>query len=224
MVCVLSKDFDWEVKVKAAQFWSEILRQLQQQQTTNQLEQQQTIHQLQQHHLFTALRLGLTDYEASVQAAFRPLLTSLAKWLPELRASSCDHSLHVTRTNDICDGEENVTTKSKRPLTNGHLPDFFEEDVDSVIEDIVMAEDRGLVAELEKTIPAGSLAGLKERPSVVTRVSYAQLQEFCQNSVLASWEEDEAGEERPEARLESVLDDILQSVEGVSLIETVDCY
>jgi hypothetical protein len=30
--------------------------------------------------------------------------------------------------------------------------------------------------------------------------------------------------ETAEARLESVLDDILQSVEGVSLVETVDCY
>jgi hypothetical protein len=77
-VFVLAKDFDWEVKVKSAQFWTEILNQ---QKVTNESE---LAARLEQHSLFTALRLGLTDYETSVQAAFKRLLVSTARALPRL--------------------------------------------------------------------------------------------------------------------------------------------
>jgi hypothetical protein len=78
-VFVLAKDFDWEVKVKSAQFWTEILNQ--QQQVKDEWE---LAARLEQHSLFTALRLGLTDYETSVQAAFKRLLVSAARALPRL--------------------------------------------------------------------------------------------------------------------------------------------
>jgi hypothetical protein len=77
-VFVLSKDFDWEVKVKSAQFWTEILNQ---QHVTDEWE---LAARLEQHSLFTALRLGLTDYETSVQGAFKRLLVSTARALPRL--------------------------------------------------------------------------------------------------------------------------------------------
>jgi hypothetical protein len=78
-VFLLAKDFDWEVKVKSAQFWTGILNQ--QQQVANEWE---LAARLEQHSLFTALRLGLTDYETSVQAAFRRLLVSTGRALPRL--------------------------------------------------------------------------------------------------------------------------------------------
>jgi hypothetical protein len=77
-VFVLAKDFDWEVKVKSAQFWTGILNQ---QQVADEWE---LAERLEQHSLFTALRLGLTDYETSVQAAFKRLLVSTARALPRL--------------------------------------------------------------------------------------------------------------------------------------------
>ena len=119
------------------------------------------------------------------------------------------------------------------------MADFLEEDVDSVIEDIVMSKDRGLVAELEQKmssvrLPAeagtghGRLDALEsdggELLFVVESVTFAQLQEYCRSSLDFSSLESGEEVETAEARLESVLDDILQSVEGVSLVETVDCY
>ncbi len=119
------------------------------------------------------------------------------------------------------------------------MADFLEEDVDSVIEDIVMSKDRGLVAELEQKMSSVSFpaeAGMGhgsdawdksdggERLFVVETVTFAHLQEYCRSSQDFSSLESDEEVETAEARLESVLDDILQSVEGVSLVETVDCY
>jgi hypothetical protein len=78
-VFVLSKDFDWEVKVKSAQFWTGILNQQQ-----HVKDEWELAARLEQHSLFTALRLGLSDYETSVQAAFKRLLVSTARALPRL--------------------------------------------------------------------------------------------------------------------------------------------
>ncbi len=111
--------------------------------------------------------------------------------------------------------------------------------MDSVIEDIVMSKDRGLVAELEQKMSsvsfpakAGTGPGPDFRESdgggellfVVEPVTFGQLQEYCRSSLDFSSLESDEEVETAEARLESVLDDILQSVEGVSLVETVDCY
>jgi Domain of unknown function (DUF4042) len=76
MISVLSKDFDWELKVKSAHFWTEILQQqlLEHEQTSQRL-----LTTLEQHQLFTALHLGLLDYEISVKAAFKPIWMQLAK-------------------------------------------------------------------------------------------------------------------------------------------------
>ena len=118
------------------------------------------------------------------------------------------------------------------------MADFLEEDVDSVIEDIVMSKDRGLVAELEQKMSSVSFpaeAGRGHGPDfwqndggellfAVETVTFAQLQEYCRSSLDFSSLESGEEVETAEARLESVLDDILQSVEGVSLVETVDCY
>jgi hypothetical protein len=120
------------------------------------------------------------------------------------------------------------------------VPDFLEEDVDSVIEDIVMSKDRGLVAELEQKmssvrLPAEARTGHGRLDAwesdgggellfAVETVTFTQLQEYCRSSLDFSSLESGEEVETAEARLESVLDDILQSVEGVSLVETVDCY
>ncbi len=75
---LLAKDFDWEVKVKSAQFWTGILNQ------QHVKDEWELAARLEQHSLFTALQLGLTDYETSVQAAFKRLLISTARALPRL--------------------------------------------------------------------------------------------------------------------------------------------
>jgi hypothetical protein len=87
------------------------------------------------------------------------------------------------------------------------------------------------VADLEVIIPPvscpaeKSAAGRDRDQLKVTEatVTFAQLRDFCSCSKLTV-AEDEEEEDRPEARLKSVLDDILQSVKGDSLVETVDCY
>jgi hypothetical protein len=217
MISVLSKDFDWEVKVKSAQFWTEIL---QQQLLKHEQVSQPLLTTLEQHQLFTALQLGLTDYEISVKAAFKPILLQLAKMLPELQTclETCSRMKQNIECGETCKG---VGSRHKRQKTEEHLPEYLDEDVDSIIEDIVMAEDTSLLAELVQQSKETAM-----KPPVLKPVTYAQLLKLCDTSVIDFWtmEEGEGFELSPEAKLESVLDDILQSVEGVSLVETVDCY
>jgi hypothetical protein len=226
MIFVLSKDFDWEVKVKSAQFWTEIL---QQQLVKHEEASHQLLVSLEQHQFFTALQLGLTDYEISVNVAFKPLLLQLAKLLPELKTYIETRS----QINQKADNGESFdgsigSKRHKRQKTEEHVPEYFQEDVDSVIEDIVMAEDSSLVAELENIDPVGKLkqskAVMAGQPLAVNTVTCAQFLEFCDTSAICWTMEEEGFDMCPEAKMESVLDDILQSVEGVSLVETIDCY
>jgi len=224
MVFILSNDFDWEVKVKSAQFWTGILRLAQEEQ--HPIDQSNLTTFLEQQRLFAALMLGLTDYETSVQAAFKRLLFSTGRVLPRLLDLD-QPKTKMARMDEDTRHPRRASTKHR--LIDRHEPDYLEEDVDSVIEDIVMSKDRSLVAELEQKMSSVSFpaengtdgAACESADFFVENVTFAQLRDYCRSSLVL--EEDEALE-TAEARLESVLDDILQSVEGVSLVETVDCY
>jgi hypothetical protein len=122
-----------------------------------------------------------------------------------------------TECGESCKG---VGYRHKRQRTEEHVAEYLEEDVDSIIEDIVMAEDSSLLAQLMQQSKETAM-----KPPVLKPLTYAQLLKLCDTSVIDfSTMEGDDFEMSLEAKLESILDDILQSVEGVSLMETVDCY
>ena len=76
----LSKDFDWEVKLKTASVWTKIFTKHKQDSDRNE--------SLQNCGFFNGLILGLTDYEGSVRGRFEELLEELEDDL-NLREEHC---------------------------------------------------------------------------------------------------------------------------------------
>jgi len=172
---VLTKDFDWEVKLKSANFWRKILERSR--------SECDRILFLERIGATSAIILGLSDYELPVKQAFREVVESLMTEL-ELEQS-------VTKFKKL---DLASSGKSVGDGISGSHDDFEDEDVDDVIEGIVEAGDgelvKSLLTEQMDVVPSLVQVARRSITDLVEFVHQQEMSEGPQEDVLDSILED----------------------------------
>jgi len=201
-VRVLQRDLDWEVKVKSAAFWAQMLNQ----------ESRTTV--LEDHGFFTAVQLGLTDYETSVQLAFKQEVVALIEqktdWLTAEGATKL-------RKVNMHEGVDPLSSKKSSALE----PEYEDEDVNEMIEGIVAAEDINLLSSLKISNQPINEPNTHENIADFSRLGLEDFLHFYQQH---SHRYNSDQEIESSGQLNSILEDIINSVSEIGLVEIVDCY
>ena len=188
--------------MKSAAFWAQMLNQ----------ESRTTV--LEDHGFFTAVQLGLTDYETSVQLAFKQEVVALIEqktdWLTAEGATKL-------RKVNMHEGVDPLSSKKSSALE----PEYEDEDVNEMIEGIVAAEDINLLSSLKISNQPINEPNTHENIADFSRLGLEDFLHFYQQH---SHRYNSDQEIESSGQLNSILEDIINSVSEIGLVEIVDCY
>jgi len=204
----LEVDTNWDVKVHSVQFWKSVYRKAS---VTSNCKPFQILKHLEEHSFFTGLVLGCQDYEDSVVSSYFKF-TNDVNLLPLKEAiGEGNHSLK-RKVEEV----SNVEPRVKKKVIDNNCDDEDAERAEE-IEDLLDETDTSLVNMLTERVKFQEKFALKERklfPSISISEFLDFHSELLNPEIVIS----------QETKLESVLDDIIQSSSDESQIDLVDCY
>ena len=169
---------------------------------------------LENHGFFTAVQLGLTDYETSVQLAFKQEVVALVEQKTDWLTAEGATKLRKINMNE---GVESLSSKKSSALELG----YEDEDVNEMIEGIVAAEDINLLSSLKISNQPINKPNTHENIENFPKLGLEDFLHFYrQHNHLCSADQ----ESESSGQLKSILEDIINSVTEIGLVEIVDCY
>jgi len=196
----LEHDTFWEVKNMSALFWNSVFDQVRDLHDENEI-----VKYLEDHKFFTAVILGLSDYEIVVRTEFFKLLKKIES----------SGKLNFDNVGKIEEQEMEVNVIHKRKKT-----DFEEnEDIDEEeINDILEVNDKTLIHIWSDRKHVESIKTVL--PHQIRNISFQKFkQEICDIQ-----DPGEDSRTDPETVLQSIIEDILQSSSEDCQLDLIDCY
>jgi len=200
-------DPDWEVKLKSAKFWSNMVDRLKCGKSLDQL-----MVDLEVAGVYTALVHKWQDDELLVSEEFEKLTDKLVEDL-----DLAQYSLGKLRKLDLCDSEVNVKKDVDTSL------DYDEEDVQDIIESVVEAQDKDLLTNLAEH-QASKKVNINQQLKKVERITISRFIEHINNVHKHKLDRHQHLAYQQNKNLSSILEDILQSASGQNMVEDIDCY